>query len=242
MPEQLLNLLYGALGGGLAAAAIRILETYWVAPRLSESIEAGKKLRLYAKPLWLDCHELEFRLQAIRAKMQGANFNKTASLKLSPGEAQSLAWFTKEGYYITSTAYLIASVASWVALFQRDVVFLQFSKKSLTSQFFDLIVRFKASISASPSILWYHYIDGIGENLIQENDNRPMSLAAFSHKMYSEPSFRDYYDQLFQFLHKVAEGQYNEQIDNTLMSLAEIKGFLERNGTVPEISEQKVDR
>ncbi len=50
MDANLNNLLYGAIGGGLVAAAFKILESYVIAPFIGESLEARKKLYLYAKP------------------------------------------------------------------------------------------------------------------------------------------------------------------------------------------------
>ncbi len=238
MQNELLTFLFGAVGGGLVAALFRIVETYWVTPHLNENIEARKKLLLYAKPFWLDCHELEFRLKAIRAKQQSSNPQELEALKFSPRSARSVGWFTKEGYYVTSTAYLIASVAAWIVAFQQDVAFLQFGKETLTNQFFRLIEHFKAAISATPSILWYHYVDGIGERLCPEGHNRPMPFSLFCQRMYDDESFREYYDQLFLFLGCLATGQYQEQIDKVLHVLERIKSFLQENDIVPVLTDE----
>jgi hypothetical protein len=234
MTEELSTLIYGSIGGGCAALLLKIIDKYWISPRFTDSFKARKELHLYAKPLWRDCHELEFRLKHIKFLINSKS-ESLASLKFSPKDAASLEWYTKEGYYVTSTAYLIASVASWIVIFQKNVVFLQFGKRSLTSEFFHLIENFKTAISFKPSILWYYYFNGIGENLILDGQDRPMSLAAFSNRMYTDKLFREYYDQLFQFLKKIAAESYNIQMDKTLFVLKELKQFLEKNGAVPVI-------
>lgn len=90
-------------------------------------------------------------------------YSPRSSLSGSLQEAESLEWFTtKEGNYITSAAYMIAAVSAWIALYERDIVFLQFGKESLTTQFLLTVERFKNSISNS-NILWFHYVSGIGE-------------------------------------------------------------------------------
>lgn len=233
MSKELLDLLYGALGGGIVAAVIRLFEAYWVSPRLGESIESRKKLFQYAKPLWLDCNELELRLKTIqehRSVLDGLE-----ALKWSPKDAHSLEWYAKGGYFIISTAYLIACVAAWIVLYQQDVVFLQFGRRSLTTQFFRLIQSFKVSISSQGSILYYYYVDGIGERLVQPDQNKPMPFSSFCFEMYTNQLFREYYDQLIQFLNRVAWGEYMDVIDTVVEDLKEIKRFLKVNGIVPEL-------
>ncbi|MDM9381098.1 hypothetical protein QUB80_10320 [Chlorogloeopsis sp. ULAP01] len=228
MADGLSNLIYGVIGGGIFTFMMKVTETYLIAPRLQESIEARKKLDLYAKPLWLACHELEFRLISIKDKINEP-YGPSHSLKLSPKTASSLDWFTKDGYYITSTAYLMASVSCWIALYERDVVFLPFSKKSLTTEFFYLIEDFKRAISSKGSILWFHYVNGIGDNLVDKGTKYPITLSEFSYKLYKDELFRDYYDQLFQFLHRVACNEFMESVEETIQILGKIQKFLEKN-------------
>lgn len=228
MADGLSNLIYGVMGGGVVTFMIKMTENYLVAPRLQESIDARKKLYLYARPLWLACHELEFRLNFIIDKINEPS-GPSQALKLSPKNASSLDWFTKEGYYVTSTAYLISSVACWIALYERDVVFLPFVNRRLTTEFFYLIEEFKTAISSQGSILWFYYMNGIGDNLIDKGSNHPITQAEFSYKLYKDELFRDYYDQLFQFLHRVAEQDFQNSLEETIKTLAQIKEFLEKN-------------
>lgn len=228
MNENAANFLYGVLGGGLVATAIRIAETYLIAPRINESIDARKKLYTYARPLSHACHELVHRLNAIVAKMDDENDSK-GPLRLSPKQAKTIDWFTKEGYYITSTAYLIAVVSCWIQLYEQDVVFLKFGRKSLTKRFFDLIEGFKNSLSRHDSILWFHYVNGIGELLICEDSDRPISLSEFVYRLYKDELFRDYYDQLFIFINQVADGRHLINLRNTIQIIHEIETFLIKN-------------
>ncbi|BBD61953.1 hypothetical protein NIES2109_47890 [Nostoc sp. HK-01] len=228
MADGLSNLIYGVAGGGVITFIIKITETYLVAPRLQESIDARKKLYLYARPLWLACHELEFRLNSIIDKINEPS-GPSYALKLSPKNASSLDWFTKEGYYVTSTAYLISTVACWIALYERDVVFLPFVNKKLTTEFFYLIEDFKTAISSKNSILWFYYVNGIGDNLIDKGTNHPITQSEFSYRLYKDELFRGYYDQLFQFLHRVADQEFRNTLEETIKNLIKIKEFLEKN-------------
>jgi hypothetical protein len=226
--------LYGAIGGGAVAAAWKMLDTYVVQPRFISSAEAKRKVILYGRPLYLNCYQLEYRLNHILKKLEAKNYDEVVPLKRSPSEARSLEWFTKDGYYATSSAYVIACLAAWISLFQADVVFLPFRKRSIAAQFFDLIERFKISVSTN-TILWYHYLDGIGEMLVDEKHDRPMTFSSFSHKLLDDASFRDYYDQLFQFLQQVASDSCSNQIRSATSALRDIKTFLAENNVVPGI-------
>ena len=227
MNADISNFLYGAVGGGMVATGMRITETYLISPRFSESIEARKKLFVYARPLSYACHELEYRLSAVLDEIHG-KVAADSALRFSPKQAESIDWFT-EGYYVTSPAYLIASVSSWIQLYERDVVFLKFGRLSLTRQFFILIEQFKSSFSNRGSILWFYYVNGIGEQLVDRDNNRPMTMTDFIYKLHEDELFRSYYDQLFTFLNQVSEGRYLDNIQDVIQQANEIKRFLVEN-------------
>jgi hypothetical protein len=233
MNGELTGLLWGAIGGGAVALVFRTLEKAWIDVHVGESLEARQKLRKYANPFWLACNDLERRFTQILAKLQ-SNGNLDP-LRLSPDNATPVQWYVKDGYYVTSTAYLIANVAAWIALFQRDVVFLRFRKHSATARFFHLVESLKAELSKEPtSILWYHYLNGVGEYLIDHDV--PMSIATFSSRLATDGGFRAYYDQLFQFLRRLTSRDHEDLLKATVGTLQEIKQCLEHNGAVPEIS------
>jgi hypothetical protein len=233
MNGGLTALLWGVIGGGAVALIFRTLEKALIDVRVAESIEARQKLRKYAKPFWLACNDLEWRLNHILQKLtSGGNLDP---LRWSPDDARPLRWYVEDGYYVTSTAYLLATVSAWIRLFQRDVVFLRFRKKSATADFFHLVELLKVEISNDPpSILWYHYFNGIGESLI--DNGVPMSIATFTSKLATEERFRAYYGQLFRFLHRLTTQDHESLLKRTLNTLREIKRCLEKNGAVPEIS------
>ena len=47
MASDASNFLYGAVAGGVVALILRVVETYWLGPRLAASREAREKLLLY---------------------------------------------------------------------------------------------------------------------------------------------------------------------------------------------------
>jgi hypothetical protein len=232
MDGELSQLLFGAIGGGLVAAVFRIAEQ-WVERRSAQSVEARKTLAKYAKPLWLACHNLEQRLTHIHAGLKNPQV-----LTCVPERGCSLDWYTKEGYYATSTVYLLAYVSAWITLFQREIVFLEFRNESLTAQFFQSVEQFKGSISTG-TILWYHYLVGIGQQLLPMGADRPMTLAVFVNTLGTNDQFRAFFDQSFQFLKKIAASEYRDQIGTSLAAVQEIQRFLVANQAVPVLTRQR---
>lgn len=234
----LMQFVYGALGGGTVAFAFRFIEEYLIAPRFSESLDAHRKLILYARPLWLACQELEFRLSMIAKSLStGKQSGPRTSLAFSLTASPSIDWFTKDGYFLTSTAYLIAAVSCWIQLYERDVVFLKFGRSSLTKQFFDLIQEFKQKLS-NHSILWFHYINGIGEELVDLDGKHPISLSEFTKRIYQDQVFRGYYDQLFVFLNQLPQGRFRKNIVESSKVLCDIMSFLEDNKITMPVNRQ----
>jgi hypothetical protein len=225
--EELSKVLFGAVGGGLAATVFRLVDEK-LDSRRKERESAQATLKKYAKPLWLAAHDLEFRLGHM------AHLKNRPALKFSPPQGHQLDWYVKYGYYATSTAYLISCVASWLGLFQRDVVFLDFGKESQSARFFRLIEDFRATLSQS--ILWHQYIDGIGSELVEQGARQPMTFSAFCRRLHQDETFRIFYDQLFQFLAKTADGEYEDVLAKTLDKLRLIMSFLSDLRVVPNLS------
>ncbi|MEL6554615.1 MAG: hypothetical protein AAFQ63_14275 [Cyanobacteria bacterium J06621_11] len=234
MNDALSNFIYGAIGGGTVAAGLRIIENNLITPRLAESLEARRKLFHYGKPLWRVSDSLSSRLYQIQQKMD----KPRTSLAASPRDAKTIDWFTtKQGNYITSTAYMIAEMASWIVLFERDVVFLQFGRKSLTASFLLKIRRFKDSIS-NKSNLWINYVDGIGEKLIKTDLSEPLNYSDFCFMILKEKEFLDYYIQLFNYLNAVNQGKCVSSIGDTIIALDDINSFLVANKIIVDTSQR----
>jgi hypothetical protein len=232
MSNGIEGLLFGAIGGGIVTFGLRAFEKVWIEGRLAESIDARKKMMKYAKPLWLACNDLEWRFNNILEKI---NKNDVESLKWYPGTNVELDWYVMDGYYITSTAYLIANVSAWIRLLERDVVFLRFKTESATEQFFILVNSLKVNLSTD-SILWFHYFNGIGDYLIQ--NDVPISIAEFSNKLLTDKNYRAYYSQLYRFLQSLTEDNKEEFIKKAIKDLGAIKRLLRDNGAVPNISKE----
>jgi hypothetical protein len=236
---DLLKMFLSALLGGMVGAALKIGADE-IGYSRARSHAAQEKLQVYAKPLYRACDELKFRLVLV----QGALSSRDRQQRREdleplgwwpPGDSSSIKWYNEDGQYITSTAYLIAVLSSWIKLFEDDVVFLHFGKVSATTQFFDLLEDLKSGLSDYGSTLYYNYFSGIGDQLIVKGKNRPMSIAEFSYSLYQDKLFRDYFEQLFQFLRGVSQEKYNLNVTEAIRALQAVMEFLIVNGAIPEM-------
>lgn len=234
--------LLGVLSGVVVGGIVSVLGKSWGDERKYRADIAHKaeeKLQTYAKPLWRSCQELRFRLQIIHERLQIKDpilrQEKLEPLRWPPTGAGSLSWFNQSGQFVTSTAYQIAVVSAWITLFERDVVFLPFRKASSTTEFFGLVEQFKSSIGDHGSVLFYNYFQGIGSRLLLDDQSRPMPIDSFSYRLYQDELFRSYYEQLFAFIHEVADGKFDWNLEHSITSLDKVMDCLLRNGAIKEI-------
>jgi len=221
----------GAIGGAAVTAVFKLAEKIYEL-RMTQSLEARRTLSKYAKPLWFACHNFEHRVKRLEKGLKNPNV-------LAPPQPRALEWYTKAGYFVTSTAYLISAVAAWINLFERDVVFLEFREGALTAEFFRQIEGLKNALSDKPSVLWYHYLDAIGEQLLVDEARKPMTFAAFIQMLHRDSAFREFYDQLFQYLYQLKSDRFKEHLDHLLEATQSVKKFLEDHEAVPRLEQRE---
>jgi len=89
--------------------------------------------RKYATALWIACADLKIRLELIRERVMAGDRQTVDALKKIPDKDSKRDgivrpdWFTKDGYYTTSTAYKIAAVSAWLRIYPRELLFLPYS-------------------------------------------------------------------------------------------------------------------
>jgi len=89
--------------------------------------------RKYATALWIACVDLKIHLERIRERVMAGDRQTVDALKKIPdNDSKSDGsvrpdWFTKDGYYTTSTAYKIAAVSAWLRIYQRELLFLPYA-------------------------------------------------------------------------------------------------------------------
>jgi hypothetical protein len=186
----------------------------------------------YATVLWLACKELRLHLEHIRRKVSSHDTNTINALKKIPdndfrGRAD---WFTKDGYYTTVTAYKIAVVASWLHIYQQELLFSTYRESRVfVFDLYEAIDHLKQAFSES-TCLWYDYFDAIGSKLVDPKGTvlRPLSFGAFCDCYLSDQQFRKFYEQLHMFIWFIADGKYLPTTDNITKTLDDLMGFLQK--------------
>lgn len=229
--QELIRLIASAIFGGGIAILWQSTQKWYIDPGITASNVASRKLVEYSKTLWLACDDLEVRLTQIANKYKDRTLEP---LYWQPSDSTPVRWHVEDGYYATSTAYLLANLLAWIRLFERDVSCLKFTKKSDATKLLHEFHSLKRCLSKKDvSILWYQYLNGIGDFLIDAK--RPMSIAAFSIKLSSDDHFRSFYGQLFRFLNSLRDDTRIELINDAISVIRTIKPLLERRGAVPEV-------
>jgi hypothetical protein len=117
------SFMYGAVGGGLVATTLRVLEQYWVNTWFTSSAEARRKLVLYGRPLYFNCHQMAFRFTHISQQQQEHRPESIKSLQESPADANSkrsgLRWLSQPRPFFGTTT-LTGSVNCWLKMVMID--------------------------------------------------------------------------------------------------------------------------
>src|SRR5262249_18687332 len=102
----------------------------------------------------------------------------------------------------------------------------------------ELFQRFDAyKIAASQNtVLWYSYIDAIGEKMIttELELNAPLSFSAFCKKYYQDQEFLYFFDQLHMFIHFMGRPQqpwesiYSKVLSDMIVALQKIEELFEK--------------
>lgn len=227
-----IGLVSGSIGGGIFSFYQKKKNAH-----IDDEIEAKRKLKKYSKSLWFDLHEINSRLEHIKANLELNNINEVKPLTYYPDLSKDIDWYTKDGYYITSTAYLFSSLSCWISIYQRDITFLDFGKDSNSAKFYRKVEGLKQAVSntSKRSILWYYYFNGIGENIIEKMQNSPITFAQFIHQLDSNIKFRLFYSQTFYFLNTLSKVESIDLIEHIIKSIEDCKSFLEQHINIPKI-------
>lgn len=144
----------------------------------------------YAKKMYHFIEQLKFRLEYLR------NRNEDGDMNVIPDRTTSIEWYTKNGYFITSTVYLFAAVSCLTNRFRRNPDFVEFGKYSEYEELRLRTERYNQCISTN-TIMWYHYHIAIGDSVFK--DDSVISFYRFINKLSNDREYFAFINQAFQF-------------------------------------------
>ena len=97
------------------------------------------------------------------------------------------------------------------------------------------ILKRAISDTGRGSIMWYHYFNSIGENIIGNNQNSPITFAQFIINLNSDEKFKLFYSQTFFFINVLSRKESVELIDQIIQNIEECKDYLEKHINITKI-------
>jgi hypothetical protein len=166
--------------------------------------EANISRRKFATALYLACQELSVHFAMTLKRLESPDSGVGDAMKKIPSvdSGGNPAWFTKEGYYATLTAYKIATVSAWLRIYQNALLFSLYPEsQSFLKELYDKSQNLKIAFSES-TCLWYYYFDAIGERLIEEKEQgvSVYSFAKFCSSYSHDADFRLFFEQLHMYI------------------------------------------
>jgi hypothetical protein len=234
----------------IVTAAVGLAGLLGLAKYLIEPWYNARALRRkYATALWIACADLKIHLERIRERVMAGDRQTVDALKKIPDNDSKRDgsvrpdWFTKDGYYTTSTAYKIAAVSAWLRIYQRELLFLPYAaSQDFLSKLYTRADRLNTSFSTN-TCLWYDYLNAVGDGLLARpsyppaaSTLAPLSFAEFCERYTTDDRFRLFYEQVHMYIWFVADCQkpYLESVQNVLHSLDELRSFLTREKLLRE--------
>jgi hypothetical protein len=233
---QILVLIGGVLAAALGAGGgLR----YFVEPILKR-----RHLRkVMATSLRLSCHELRLQMEEIRTALKPGNPSaeetRDALLKIPRNDFGGRAdWLVKTGYLSMITAYKIAAFSSWMRIYQMAVLQALLTVKwdNFIPELFDKFDSYKISASRN-TVLWYNYIDAIGERLVTTSGEHtgPLGFGEFCKRYHDDSEFLYFFDQVHMFIHFMGRKDqpwstsYPKVLDDMVESLHDIEKLFDKN-------------
>jgi hypothetical protein len=218
------------------------IQQYVIQPRH----EARATRRKYATALYIACKELSLHLAKTLDKLQSTSSQVGSAMKKVPNNDfnDNPAWFTKDGYYATITAYKIAAVSAWLRVYQTALLFSSYPEsQAFLNDIYRRGQNLKVAFSTN-TCLWYYYFDAIGERLIVNDRGTAATTRTFSEfcSLYAhDKDFRLFFEQLHMYLWFLGhrDQRYLDTIPAIQECLKDLIHFLENRNLLPGF---RVDR
>ncbi len=212
-----------------------LVQKFIIQPRY----EARISRRKYATALYIACKELSLLLANTLERLSSASSGIGDAMKKIPNNDfhGNPAWFTKEGYYTTITAYKIASVSAWLRVYQNALLFSSYPEsQSFLNDLYGRAQNLKLAFSTG-TCLWYYYFDAIGERLIDEREKEVSALtfSKFCACYANDRDFRLFFEQVHMYIWFLGNRnpKYVDTVPRIQTCLLDLISLLERKNLLP---------
>jgi hypothetical protein len=206
---------------------------------LEPRYEARITRRKYATALYLACKELALHLDHTTERLNSSNSRVGEAMKKIPNNDfnGNPAWFTKDGYYTTVTAYKIAVVSAWLRIYQNALLFSSYPEsQSFLNDLYSRAQNLKVAFSTG-TCFWYYYFDAIGEKLIEEQAHlaSTSTFAKFCSCYANDKDFRLFFEQVHMYIWFLGnkDAKYLATLPRIQQCLQDLIRLLEQRNFLP---------
>jgi hypothetical protein len=182
---------------------------------------------LYLNPLRRQVAEVSSRLvQILHSVEAGADRQRALGIITDPEELASkpAAWFSGEGYFLASTAYLTACLFAWVERVRRDHPFLRLAVLDDTA-LAELLVRVQFAFMRDLGI-YYLLQPSIGEDMWCSDDKRLRTYREFC-SLLADPDHLAWLHRVFLYYIETARGEKLGRVQEAAAAIEDLACFLD---------------
>lgn len=183
----------------------------------------------YLNPLHHHAVEVHIRLVEVLDAI-GSNTSRAKALGAlkEPAEVQAKQplWFSGEGCYLTSTAYLTASLFAWIDRVTRDYPFLRLTEAE-DHKLSALILRVQRAFLDELGI-YYVLQPSIGHDLWASHEPLLRTYREFCELLVA-PATAAWLDRLFLYYIETARGEKLERVQAAVAATHDLASFLDRS-------------
>lgn len=160
---------YAFWGGIFSSVLLLVINDFYkswkrIREKRNEQLEVHRE---YIRKMLLSVKSLIIRLEHIQKKDKiEVDMSRMRNL---------LEWYTKDGYYISSTVYLIAHVSCITNNYKKIPLSIDRNVSKISEELQSKLDKYNTIISTD-SCLWYHYHVALGNSLNDNNNTLRLSF------------------------------------------------------------------
>lgn len=215
---------YAFWGGIFSSVLLLVINDFYkswkrIREKRNEQLEVHRE---YIRKMLLSVKSLIIRLEHIQKKDKiEVDMSRMRNL---------LEWYTKDGYYISSTVYLIAHVSCITNNYKKIPLSIDRNVSKISEELQSKLDKYNTIISTD-SCLWYHYHVALGNSL--NDNNNIMTFYDFVRKICQDELYFQFVNQAYYFVKSLTDDKHKQFLKGWLQNLHEIEEYIIKSSLTP---------
>lgn len=216
---------YAFWGGIFSSVLLLVINDFYkswkrIREKRNEQLEVHRE---YIRKMLLSVKSLIIRLEHIQKKDKiEVDMSRMRNL---------LEWYTKDGYYISSTVYLMAHVSCITNNYKKIPLSIDRNVSKISEELQSKLDKYNTIISTD-SCLWYHYHVALG-NSLNDNNNNIMTFYDFVRKICQDELYFQFVNQAYHFVKSLTDDKHKQFLKGWLQNLHEIEEYIIKSSLTP---------